>query len=246
MVKHPDMHISFTYKVWFSTMNASRIQKVRCKLNRCWGKKTLKNNRQTGLRESLFRVTHHFGKRCRTNRRKLRAITAPYCRNIMEGKHGPKEKPYWKKKRQKWIGKLLPCSKVNSLNNQKRKKTLPNPGGYWEAHSRKELRAQVSWEQRAILFEAQGVLRGGPNTLDVEPVRFSVKLETQRAPQARGPATSMPGLHRLAPEAPVTLAQHLHRNLGFLLCKSSRNWRSEPVTYLEAESSEGWLLTASF
>lgn len=94
------------------------------------GGRKLKNNRQTALRESLFRVTHHFGKRCRTNRRKLRAITAPYCRNIMEGKHGPKKKTLLKKKHQKWIGKLLPCSKVNSLNNQKRKKTLPNPRGY--------------------------------------------------------------------------------------------------------------------
>jgi len=41
---------------------------------------------------------------------------------------------------------------------------------------------------------------GGPNTLDVEPARFSVILETQwGAPRARGPATSTPGLHRLAP-----------------------------------------------
>lgn len=77
---------------------------------------------------AYLRRTNPFGKKGLTsNRRKSWGITATYCRNILEGKHGPKKNPT-EKKCQKWIVKLVPGSKVNSLNNQKWKRPGLIPG----------------------------------------------------------------------------------------------------------------------
>lgn len=109
-------------------MNAHRIQKVQSKLHRFfWGKNSKKTTATKPSEMAYLRRTNPFGKKGLTsNRRKSWGITATYCRNILEGKHGPKKNPT-EKKCQKWIVKLVPGSKVNSLNNQKMKKTWCDP-----------------------------------------------------------------------------------------------------------------------
>ena len=66
-----------------------------------WGP-TFKNNchRQFALAENLLLGTNYVGKvSVRSNRRKFREMTTPYCRNTLKGKHGPKENLHWRKKK---------------------------------------------------------------------------------------------------------------------------------------------------
>lgn len=122
-VKHLNMHISFTYKVRLSTNEYKENQKSPLQTECISWDLTFENNRQT---HSLPSKETYFGdkllseEKCKKWRRKLREMTTTYCRNILEGKK------CWKQ-----IVKLVPCSRVNNLNNQKSEKDFVQSWGQW-------------------------------------------------------------------------------------------------------------------
>lgn len=120
--------------------------------------------------------TDYFGKiNVRGKRRKLREMTTTYCRSMLESKK------CWKQ-----IVKLVPCSKVNSLNHQSMKKTLPSPGSVRDC--RKELWVELP---RAEWYSGS-MLIWGPTASGLVP-------ETWGMPGACRPAACVPCVHSLVP-----------------------------------------------
>lgn len=143
----------------------------------------------------------------------------------------PKKSSTGKKKCWKQIVTLVPCSKVNNVNNEKNGKDLAQARAQWRTAG--ESCAWMELLSRVVLVFKGHILSWGPNALGLDPGRLSVVLETWEAPKACGPAPCTSSVHSQVPlRVDASFLQLLDRYVGFLLFFFFANYRDTEHLHL--------------